>query len=112
MIEAYQLSQRAACRLVGISRTAYRYCAKPRCDEDLRQRMKALAAERSSYGYLFLHALLKQEGLVINKKRTDRVYCVEKLQVRSKPRKKTTATQAATWGARTRQRTMVDGLCF
>jgi len=88
MIEAYQLSQRAACRLVGISRTAYRYCAKPRCDEDLRQRMKALAAERSSYGYLFLHALLKQEGLVINKKRAYRVYCEEKLQVRSKPRKK------------------------
>ena len=32
--------------------------------------MKALTAERSSYGYLFLHALLKREGLVINKKRT------------------------------------------
>ena len=35
--------------------------------------MKMLAAERSSYSYLFMHALLKQEGLVINDKRT---YCV------------------------------------
>jgi len=54
MIEAFQLSQRAACRLAGVSRTAYRYCAMPRYDEDLRQRIKALAAERSSYGYLLL----------------------------------------------------------
>jgi len=73
MIKAYQLSQRAACRFAGVSRTAYRYYAKPKYDEDLRQRMKVLAAERSSYGYLFMHALPKQKGLVINKKRTYRV---------------------------------------
>ena len=50
--------------------------------------MKLLAAERSSCCYLFLHDLLKQKGLVINKKRIYRVYCEEKRQERTKARKK------------------------
>ena len=37
-----------------------------------------------------LHSLLKTEGLVINKKRTYRLYTEEGLQVRTKKRKKLT----------------------
>ncbi|ODS24523.1 hypothetical protein AB835_03540 [Candidatus Endobugula sertula] len=37
-----------------------------------------------------LHNLLKQEGLVVNKKRTYRLYTTEDLQVRTKKRKKLT----------------------
>jgi len=44
MIEAYQLSQQAACRLAGVSCTSHRYWAPPNYDEDLRQRMKAQPA--------------------------------------------------------------------
>lgn len=40
------------------------------------------------YGYLMLHALLQSEGLVINRKRTYRVYSELGMQVRSKRRKK------------------------
>ena len=47
-----------------------------------------LAVEYSRYGYLLLHGLLKAEGLVINKKRTYRIYTEESLQVRTKKRKK------------------------
>jgi len=88
MIQRYQLSERAVCQLVGISRTGYRYRARPRDDQALRARLKQLAVEQSAYGYLLLHGILKGEGLVINKKRTYRIYSEEGLQVRTKKRKK------------------------
>lgn len=54
----------------------------------VRKRLKELAAEYPRYGYLMLHRLLKTEGLVINRKRTYRLYTEESLQVRTKKRKK------------------------
>ncbi len=88
MIEQHQISERTACILVGLSRTGYRYQVKERDDSELRDRLKTLAAQYSRYGYLMLHGLLKAEKLVINKKRTYRLYTEEKLQVRTKKRKK------------------------
>lgn len=88
LVEHHRLSERTACRLVGLSRTAYRYQAKPKGDQVLRERLKCLAAEHTRYGYLLLHGMLKAEGLVINKKRTYRLYTEEGLQVRTKKRKK------------------------
>ena len=50
-------------------------------DEHLRNRLREFAANHASYGYLFLHRLLHQEGLVTNKKRTYRIYTEEGLRV-------------------------------
>jgi putative transposase len=88
MINAYRLSERIACRLLGLSRTAYRYEPKQSSDKVLRERMKELAVPYPRYGYLLLHGLLKNAGLVQNKKRTYRIYSQEGLQVRTKKRKK------------------------
>ncbi len=88
MIEAGHLSERTACKLAGISRTAYRYQARLPRDGALRARLKALAVQQSAYGYLLLHGILKAEGLVVNKKHTYRLYTEEGLQVRTKKRKK------------------------
>ena len=88
MVQNYQLSERAACRLMGISRTGYRYIARPRDDEPLRSRMKELAAKQTAYGHPLLHAILRNEGLVINHKRSYRIYSEENLQVRTRKRKK------------------------
>lgn len=88
LVEHHHLSERRACILVGLSRTGYRYQAKPKDDELLRHRLKELAVEQSRYGYLLLHGILKEEGLVVNKKRTYRLYTEEGLQVRTKRRKK------------------------
>ena len=82
------MSERKACVLVGLSRTAYRYRAREPDDERLTERLRQLATQFPRYGYLLLHALLKAEGLVVNKKRTYRIYTAEKLQVRTKKRKK------------------------
>ena len=88
MITAHHVSERTACKLAGISRTGYRYEARPINDGELRSRLKELAARQSAYGYLLLHGLLKAEGLVVNKKRTYRIYTEEGLQVRTQKRKK------------------------
>lgn len=52
------------------------------------ERLRVLASENRRYGYLRLHALLKREGLVVNPKRTWRLYQAEGLQVRTKKRRK------------------------
>ena len=57
-------------------------------DKALRERLKAYATQYSRYGYLMLHKLLKRDGLVVNRKRTYRIYTEESLQIRTKKRKK------------------------
>ncbi len=84
----FTLSERAACKLVGLARTTYRYQPKKRDEESLVTRLKELAMAYPRYGYLLLHGLLKREGRVVNKKRTYRLYTEQGLQVRTKQRKK------------------------
>ena len=81
------LSQRRACSLLGLSRSSMTYESR-RNDEPLRERLLLLARQYPRYGYLMLHGLLKNEGKVINCKRTYRLYREEGLQVRTKKRKK------------------------
>lgn len=50
--------------------------------------MRELAEQRKRFGCRRLHTLLKREGLVINKKRTARIYREEKLTIRVRRRRK------------------------
>lgn len=77
-----------ACSLMGISRSSYRYIPKGNTDGQLKERMKELARKKPRYGVRRLHIFLKKEGLVINHKRTERIYTEEELSIRTKPRKK------------------------
>ena len=81
--------------MVNLSRTAYGY--QPHRDDNtiLRHRLRELAAQRRRFGSPRLHVLLKREGLVVNHKRTERIYREEGLTLRRKRRRKSTA------GART-----------
>lgn len=88
LIQSHQLSKRHACRLLNLSRSSAMYQPVVKNDMLLRQRLRALATQYPAYGYLILHGLLKQQGLVVNKKRTYRLYSEEKLQMRTKQRKK------------------------
>ncbi len=82
------VSQRRACKLVGLHRSVARYQRRERCDDAIRDRLKELAGRHRRYGYLRLHVLLRREGLVINHKRTYRLYRDEDLAVRTKKRKR------------------------
>jgi putative transposase len=82
------LSVRKACLLVDLSRTVYEYQSRREDDQALRQRLRDLAAQRKRFGSPRLHILLKREGLVINHKRTERLYREEGLALRKKRRRK------------------------
>jgi len=87
--ERYGLSERRACRLVGIGRSTQRYCSRPRTGEAcVRQRLRELAAVRPRFGYRRLHVLLRREGVVVNHKRVERLYREEGLAVRRRTRKR------------------------
>ena len=49
------LSQRRACRLVGIHRSVARHQSQRGNDSELRERLKQLAGEYPRYGYDLLH---------------------------------------------------------
>jgi putative transposase len=78
----YEMSERRACRVLGVDRASIRYVATRPDDEVVRERLKCLASERRRFGYRRLHVLLRREGHVINKKRVQRIYREEKLMVK------------------------------
>lgn len=89
------MSERRACTLVGADRTSVRYQSRRPAETALRERLRALAGERRRFGYRRLHVLLRREGLVQNRKRTERLYREEGLSVRRRRgRKRATGTRA------------------
>lgn len=82
------LSERRGCRLVGLARSVQQYQPVERDEAVVVDRLRVLAAENRRYGHLRLHALLRREGLVRNRKRTFRLYRDQGLQVRTKKRRK------------------------
>jgi putative transposase len=87
-MESLGLSERKACQLVNISSSVFRYEPKPRNDDEVRRRMRELAEQRKRVGSPRLHILLKREKLVVNHKRTERLYREEGLALRKKRRRK------------------------
>jgi putative transposase len=88
LTDELHLSERRSCRIVDLARSVQQYRPIERNDGTVVERLKALAAENRRYGYLRLHALLRREGLVTNRKRTWRLYRAEGLQVRTNKRRK------------------------
>ena len=86
--DQYGVSERRACRLVGLHRSTRRYRAKPKDDRAVRTRLRELATERPRFGYRRLHVLLRREGYRVNHKRIHRLYRAEGLAVRRRPRKR------------------------
>jgi putative transposase len=82
--ESLGLSERKSCLLVNISVSAFRYRPKEANDEALRRRLRELAGQRKRFGSPSLHIMLKRENLVVNHKRTERIYREEGLVLRRK----------------------------
>lgn len=95
LIERHGLSQRRACRLVGIDHSIWRYQSRRADDAALRQRLRELAQERRRFGYRRLGWLLAREGHAMNSKKLYRLYREEKLMVRRRGgRKRALGTRA------------------
>lgn len=96
-MNTFRFSERRACELSGVSRTAYRYQAAPAKDHKARVRLIELANQHKGLGYPMLHGMLKSEGLVTNAKHTYRLYSEERLQLRKRKRKSWTGHANRWW---------------
>lgn len=88
MQETFGFSERRACGLVGLDRSTCRYQARRADWPELRERLRALAAERRRFGYRRLYILLRREGYRVNLKRIYRLYRHEGLAVRRRARRR------------------------
>jgi putative transposase len=87
-MQGFGLSVRRASKLIGISRTSFRYKPKRADDILIRARLKELAQKRRRFGCRRLHVMLRRDGIMINHKKTERIYREEKLALRIRRRKK------------------------
>lgn len=86
--ERWAMSERRACKVVGVNRSSLRYRSRGGDDGALRERLRQLAAERRRFGYRRLYLLLRREGVLVNHKRVYRLYREEGLCVRRRGRKR------------------------
>ena len=74
LVVDHKLSERRACRLVGIYRSVYRYCSLRTEDTTLLEQIQKIAFEKRRFGYRRVHMVLKRSGLKINHKKVYRIY--------------------------------------
>lgn len=89
MVEQFQLSERRACRLVGLSRDSFRN--PPMASEQtqaLRCRIVDIAHQRRRFGYRRVHDLLRRDFPGVNHKRVYRLYREANLAVRKRKKSK------------------------
>ena len=73
--ERFGLSKSRSCRLTGLSRSAVYYQPRMKlAEEPLKNRMRQLAERFKTYGLPMIHLIVRREGLVVNHKRSERVY--------------------------------------
>lgn len=78
----YPISERRACRLFRLSRTAKRYKVLREDDQKIIDRIKELAEKRRRWGYRQLHRILAREGIKMNLKKFRRIYREQKLSLK------------------------------
>jgi len=88
VMAGHGLSERRACKLLGVDRKSYRYEGKRDDDGELRRQMIELAWQKPRYGYRRLGVLLARRGWKVNHKKLYRLYAEEHLAVRRLRRKR------------------------
>lgn len=88
MLQDHGLSERRALRVAGMSASALRYAPRPDANVELREQIIGLAQRHRRYGAEMIYLKLRQAGQRVNHKRVERLYALEKLQVRRRRRKK------------------------
>ena len=88
VIETYQMSERRACALLNLSRTAYRYQAQKSDDQAIQEQLLALASKKLRWGFPKMFAYLRNQGYKWNHKRVRCIHRELGLNLRIKPRKR------------------------
>ena len=90
--QAYQVSERRACRGFAVHRAMIRYRSVKPDDAPVRRRLHELAKDRPAFGVRRLHTMLRRDGLVINLKKVRRLYLEEQLQLKPRRRRRRSST--------------------
>lgn len=120
--ETATLSERRACRYLGVHRALCRYGSRRALDDrELRAHLRELAGAHPRWGCPRLYWLLRREGRSDNYKRVERLYRLEGLAVRRRPRKRvatprvprpTPAARNERWSMDFMRDTLADGRVF
>jgi putative transposase len=84
LCSGHGVSQRRACSVLQVDRSSVRYKSIRPGDAELREAIRAVAAERRRFGYRRIHVMLQRQGIHMNQKKLRRLYREEKLQVRKR----------------------------
>jgi len=87
------LTERRGPQIVRMSAGALRYQPRPDRNQVLRARIIALAQRHRRYGVGMIHLKLRQAREIVNFKRVERLYGLEKLHIRRRRRKKIPVTE-------------------
>jgi len=87
------MPERRALAAIGMSASALRYVPAPDRNGALREQIVTLAQRHRRYGAEMIYLKLRQDGMMVNHKRVERLYALEKLQVRRRRRKKVLQAQ-------------------
>jgi len=86
--EELKLSERRACRVLGMSRTSCRYTSRRTVAPELLADLRQQAMERPRFGYRRLHVMLKCKGWRVNHKLVLRLLRENGWLVRRRQRKR------------------------
>jgi putative transposase len=89
---SFGLSVRRACEAIGVARSTFTYKKKENEDYLVIDEIHRILSENSMYGCPMVHMKLRQRGLRINHKRTERIYKEQGLQLATRKRRKKIAT--------------------
>jgi len=89
VLQTFKVSERRVCSLVEQHRTAQRYKKRRRLDEErLREKIIKIASRFGRYGYRRVTALIRNDGVLVNHKRVQRIWRQEGLKVPQKQPKR------------------------
>ena len=82
LCQRFGVSERRACGVVSQHRSTQRKAPRPRpeLEDKLRARLRQIARDHPRWGWKTAHALVRREGFVVNRKRTQRLWRDEGLR--------------------------------
>lgn len=88
MISEHGISQRQACKTVGLPRSTVQYRAKPKQDDHLIDELNSLVTKHPAIGFWQSYHRIRNKGLSWNHKRVYRVYTELRLNIRRRSKKR------------------------
>ena len=103
LVREHGLSERRACRLVGLSRDSYRHPPQPSAQEEaLKQEIVAVAHQRRRFGYRRVHDMVRKQFPGVNHKRVYRLYRAANLAVKKRRKVRRAPSERLPLGVATR----------